>query len=76
MYFHTVVDCGPLTNPLNGQVNTSSGTTYNEVAAYSCDPGYYIIGSSSRTCQVNGAWNSTVPSCEREFLPELYLEDP
>lgn len=30
---------------------------------YSCELGYYLIGSSSDTC-TSGAWNRKVPSCE------------
>ena len=61
----TVVDCGVL-SVTNGQVNTSSGTTYNQVATYSCDTGYNLVGSLTRTCQVNGSWSFTAPVCECE----------
>ena len=67
-YTCTVVDCGALTHPLSGQVNISSGTTYNQVAIYSCDTGYNLVGSPSRICQANGMWSSTAPSCECEYI--------
>ncbi|XP_064386497.1 sushi, von Willebrand factor type A, EGF and pentraxin domain-containing protein 1-like [Halichondria panicea] len=57
------VDCGPLTVP-NGQVSTSSGTTFMNTATYTCDHGYNLIGVSDRTCQANGAWSLTAPTCD------------
>ena len=66
-YFNTVVDCGSLSNINNGQVNTSSGTTYKQTATYSCGPGYNIVGFPSRTCQANGTWSLTAPVCECEY---------
>ena len=66
--FITVVDCGVLAPPFDGQVDISSGTTYNEVATYSCDIPYHnLVGSSTRTCQANGTWSLTAPVCERVY---------
>ena len=63
-----VVDCGPLTNPDNGQVNTSNGTTFGSLATYTCDTGYTLSGSESRTCEDSGVWAVlTSPICESEF---------
>ena len=61
----TVVNCGFLTNPSNGAVSTSSGTTFNQVATYSCDSGYMISGAATRTCQITG-WSLAPPTCPRE----------
>ena len=36
----TVVDCDNLTDPANGQVNYSAGTTFRQTATYSCNTGY------------------------------------
>ncbi|XP_064386414.1 uncharacterized protein LOC135334960 isoform X1 [Halichondria panicea] len=63
------VDCGPLTVP-NGQVSTSSGTTFMNTAMYTCDHGYTLNGASDRTCQVNRTcqanrtWSLTAPTCD------------
>ena len=51
-----VIDCGPLTDPDNGLVNTSSGTTFGNTATYTC----YI---GSRACQADGRWSSVEPTC-------------
>ena len=56
------VDCGDPGTPTNGHHNFSS-TTYTSVATYTCDVGYTLQGSNSRTCQSNGQWSGSVPQC-------------
>ena len=63
----SVIDCGALPNPTNGQVDTSSGTTSNRLATYSCYTGYAITGESRRVCRADGRWNSTAPTCVGKF---------
>ena len=58
-----IVDCGPLSNPANGQVDISSGTTLNSVATYSCYTGYNVTGESTRICTADGQWTSSAPTC-------------
>ena len=64
----TAVDCGPLPNPDNGQVDTSSGTTSESTATYTCDNGYNLSGSQSRTCGADGLWASSEPICQGKYL--------
>ena len=59
-----VVDCGSPSAPSNGDVDTSSGTDYNEVATFSCDTGYTMSGSSTTTCQADQTWNNATPDCD------------
>ena len=64
----SVVDCGPLNHPENGRVDTSSGTTYNSVAYYTCIEGYIRVGESERRCGSDGMWSpDIVPSCDRKL---------
>ena len=62
------VDCGPLTNPANGQVSHTGGTTFGKRATYSCNTGYRLVGhsdlSSYRTCQATGRWYGSEPTCQ------------
>ena len=67
-----VVDCGNLTNPDNGTVDTSQGTTLDQVANYSCNNGHVLVGNMTRTCQVDGMWSGTEPFC-RKFKSFNYL---
>ena len=59
----TAVDCGNLTDPANGQVNHTSGTTFRENATYSCNTGYNLVGDSTHTCQATGNWSGSAPTC-------------
>ena len=60
------VDCGDPGTPTNGQ-RTLSSTTYNSVVTYTCNAGYTLEGSNSRTCQFTGQWSGSVPQCNREL---------
>ena len=57
-------DCGDPGTLTNGQRSLSS-TTYNSVVTYTCDVGYTLQGSNSRTCQSNGQWSGNLPQCQR-----------
>ena len=64
----TAVDCGTLTDPANGSVNHTAGTTFRQTATYSCDTGYNLVGDSTRTCNATGQWSGRAPTCERMLL--------
>ena len=49
-------------------MDTSEGTSFEDVARYSCDAGYALNGAAERTCQADGEWNGTEPTCESEIL--------
>lgn len=59
------VSCSGLSAPANGQV-LLSGTTFGSVATYTCNNGYSLVGSSTRSCQSNGQWSGDAPSCSRK----------
>ncbi|HVZ73733.1 MAG TPA: hypothetical protein VHJ20_15240 [Polyangia bacterium] len=63
-------DCGALTNPTNGSVSDPT-TTVGATATYSCTTGYGPSGSATRTCQTNGAWSGTAPTCVIAQCPAL-----
>ncbi len=65
---YTAVNCGGLTNPTNGAVDTSSGTTFMMTATYTCNTGYNvnIAGSDTRTCEATALWTPEAPTCTRE----------
>ena len=66
MYFLilTVVDCGNLTDPVNGSVIHTAGSTFGQTATYSCNTGYSLVGDSTRTCQAEGNWSESAPTCQ------------
>ena len=61
-----VVDCGTPRSLSNGQRRYSS-TTFGSTVTYTCNTGYLrTAGSSSRTCQSNGQWSGSHPTCSRK----------
>ena len=49
--------------------------THNEICSFTCDDGFDLIGSSSRTCLVSGrrnrgrgSWNGTAAACAGEYV--------
>lgn len=65
IYIYIILsDCGPLFAPVNGFVDTSMGTTYGNIAAYSCSPGHTLTGPGIVLCQDNGVWDPAIaPTC-------------
>lgn len=59
------VDCGPLPNIPNGEVNISPDTQFGSTAQYSCNSGFVLVGKAQRFCQANGQWSGQAPTCIR-----------
>ena len=64
----TAVDCGDLTDPANGRVDHTAGSSLGQTAQYSCDTGYNLVGDSTRTCQATGNWSGSAPTCQGVLL--------
>ena len=63
LFFVTVIDCGSLSDPKNGDIKISR-TTFGGKAVYSCDEGHILThGNRVRVCQANGQWSGTAPIC-------------
>ena len=60
-----VVSCGDPGTPTNG-VRYGDTFTYQSRVVLECDPQYRLVGDLIRTCQVDGAWSGTQPTCERK----------
>jgi CUB/sushi domain-containing protein len=56
------IDCGAPTSPTNGTVSAPA-TTYGSNATYVCNAGFQLSGSATRTCQSNGTWSGSMPTC-------------
>ena len=67
-YPSVVVSCDQPGIPTDGRVDTSAGTSFGNVARYSCDAGYTLNGAAERTCQNDGQWDGTEPTCKGETL--------
>jgi hypothetical protein len=56
------VTCLALTNPTNGWVSTPQGRELGDIATYSCNSGFKLSGSTTRTCQQTG-WSGSAATC-------------
>ena len=54
--------CPPLDNPKNGFTHVQQYWEGRRVLL-TCDPGYWLKGSSERHCLANGTWSGVQPSC-------------
>ena len=66
-----VVDCGRLSDILNGRVQVST-TTFGSTATYVCDPGYSVVGTAVRSCLAVGVWSGREPSCTSKMCECMY----
>ena len=67
MYFSFIVSCPPLTDPRNGMINCSLGDdevpSYEDTCSFTCNTGYELTGSDTRTCQSDGRWSGNDAMC-------------
>ena len=56
------LECGPLDQPCNGRVYLF-GKAPGDVANYSCDTGFKLLGESSRACLDSLEWDGIAPCC-------------
>ncbi|XP_037088759.1 sushi, von Willebrand factor type A, EGF and pentraxin domain-containing protein 1-like, partial [Pollicipes pollicipes] len=60
----TEVACGELERPDATLSVVTSGHRVGDTAQYRCGLGRRTVGDSVRTCQNNGEWSGTTPSCQ------------
>ena len=62
-----LVSCPSLDSPSNGTINCSLGDdgvlSYEDACSFTCDTGYELTGSDTRTCQNNGSWSGSNAMC-------------
>ena len=67
--FLLLVPCPSLTNPANGMINCSLGDdgfpSLGDTCTVTCDDGYELTGSNTRTCQSNRSWSGSDATCSR-----------
>ena len=73
MYYAIDIQCGNLSTPANGEImSCSSGTVgvgyERDTCSFTCNTGYELTGSDTRTCQSNGSWSGTDDVCRRGIL--------
>ncbi|KAG7211048.1 hypothetical protein KM043_016409 [Ampulex compressa] len=58
-------ECHVLTDIDHGTM-TVTGRFFGDKAHYTCDPDYFTVGLSERTCRADGHWTGTTPSCKKD----------
>jgi len=62
-----IANCLLLANPVNGMINCSLGDdgvpSYKDTCSFTCNTGYELTGSGTRTCQSDGSWSSDETMC-------------
>ena len=64
-----LVPCLSLDSPSNGMINCSLGDdgvpSYEDTCNFTCDTGYVLTGSDTRTCQSDESWSGSIAMCSR-----------
>ena len=67
MYVSILVPCSSLSKPNNGTASCSLGDdgvlSYEDTCNFTCNAGYELTGSDTRTCQSDGSWSGTDSVC-------------
>ena len=74
-----IVNCPSLTNPNNGTINCSLGDdevpSYEDTCSFTCNTGYELTGSDTRTCQSDGSWDGSDAMCRRgKFTYSIHVQ--
>ena len=70
LYTPVDIRCDNLSSPANGEImSCSSGTVgvgyEGDTCSFTCNTGYELTGSDTRTCQSNGNWSGSDDVCRR-----------
>ena len=67
-WFIVDIRCDDLSAPANGEITSCNsgrvGVGYErDTCSFTCNTGYELTGSETRTCQSNGRWSGTGTTC-------------
>jgi len=70
--YEFAVVCSSLTDPNNGVMTCSLGDngvpSYEDTCSFTCNTGYELTGSDTRSCQSDGSWSGRGTICRRGKL--------
>ncbi|XP_026693188.2 sushi, von Willebrand factor type A, EGF and pentraxin domain-containing protein 1-like isoform X4 [Ciona intestinalis] len=70
-----IVTCSALDVPENGRMRCADGNNFESTCHFTCNIGYELIGTSSRTCMESSAWNGEATSCQLITCDEVTAPD-
>ena len=62
--FTYLVNCQLLDDIINGSIACYLTPSNEDICNITCNKGYVLIGSDTRTCMMNGSWSGTDGSCQ------------
>ena len=66
---HASVPCPSVNDPNNGMIKCSLGDdgvpSYEDTCSFTCNTGYELTDSDTRTCQSDGNWSGSDVMCNR-----------
>jgi len=69
LYVNFLVPCLSLTDPNKGVMTCLLGDdgvpSYKDTCSFTCNTGYELTGSDTRTCQSDLSWSGTETMCSR-----------
>ena len=72
-----VVNCSSLTDPDNGMISCSlrddGVPSYEDTCSFTCNTGYELTGSDTRTCQSDGSWSGSDDVCRRGMYKTIMM---
>ena len=72
-----IVTCPSLTYLDNGMIGCSLGNNDipnpGETCSFTCNTGYELTGSDTRSCQNDGSWSGSVAICRRGEQTLTYI---
>jgi len=75
-YYILVPQCPQLDAPNNGEISCSLGDdgipTKGDTCSFTCDDGFMLSSSNTRTCQSDFTWTGTEAMCTRGI--EHYIQ--
>ena len=73
-----LLGCPSLNDPSNGMISCSMGGdgvpgNAGGTCTYTCNTGYVLTNSNTRTCQSDGNWSGSAPMCNRSEQFHIYM---
>ena len=50
----------------------SGSTEFSSEIRYSCEEGYYLVGTANHVCKADGTWSGKEPECKGTIFERYY----